>query len=260
MSLSKNELKKIRSLENKKSRNEQGRFVVEGVRLVSEAMTSDFEILEVLHTADFAKEPAGSMLLRELRGRVACVHQISIREMGMISDTVTSQGLVAVIKQNRFTADQILEKDGIQSIVVAFDGISDPGNVGTMVRTCDWFGVDGILLGQNSVELYNPKVLRATMGGVFHIPIADDVDLLPTVTRAKELGYQAYVTDQHGETHFDRVKYSNKSLLIFGNEAWGASDQLKQLADARVCIRRYGAGAGWPSAPSSSTDASKCAR
>jgi TrmH family RNA methyltransferase len=102
--------------------------------------------------------------------------------------------------------------------------------------------VDGIFLGRNSVELYNPKVLRATMGGVFHLPIAEDVDLLSAASKAKELGYKVYVADNRGETHFDRIQYAIKTLLIFGNEAWGVSDQLSQLADARVCIRRYGAG------------------
>jgi RNA methyltransferase, TrmH family len=242
MSLSKNELKKIRSLAHKKDREEQGRFVVEGVRLVSEAITSDFEILEVYHTSGFLEEPANESLLRKLTERVKRVEQVSSREIETISDTVTSQGIAAVIKQRAVTVDRILKADGAQSILVAFDGVADPGNVGTMVRTCDWFGVNGILLGKNSVELYNPKLLRATMGGIFHIAIADEVDLLSTVSHARDLGYRIYVTDQGGETHFDRVQYSSKSLLIFGNEAWGVSDQLKQLADARICIRRYGAG------------------
>jgi TrmH family RNA methyltransferase len=162
--------------------------------------------------------------------------------MEVLSETVTFQGIVAVVKQKTFSLDVILQMNGTQSLLVAFDGVSDPGNVGTMVRTCDWFGVDGILLGRNSVELYNPKVLRATMGGVFHVPIVQGVDLLSTASQAKGLGYRVYVTDQNSETHFDRVKYSNKSLIVFGNEAWGVSDQLKQLADTAISIRRYGAG------------------
>jgi TrmH family RNA methyltransferase len=129
-----------------------------------------------------------------------------------------------------------------QCTLVAFDGVSDPGNVGSMVRTCDWFGVNGILIGRSSVELYNPKVLRSTMGGVFHLPIADGVDLPPTLSKAKECGFKIYVTDSHGETHFDHVTYDSKSLIVFGNEAWGVSDQVRELADVRLGIRRYGAG------------------
>lgn len=242
MSLSKNKLKELRELTHRKHRDEQGKFLVEGVRLVCEALHSDYKVLEAFHTVDLSEHPGGEALLKELRKKSPSVYEITNREMEILSETVTFQGVVAVVKQKRFSVDAILRRNGSQSILVAFDGVSDPGNVGTMVRTCDWFGVDGILLGRNSVELFNPKVLRATMGGIFHVPIADAVDLLSTVSHAKELGYHVYVTDQKAGTHFDRVKYSAKSLLVFGNEAWGVSDQLKQLADAKIGIRRYGSG------------------
>jgi TrmH family RNA methyltransferase len=110
-----------------------------------------------------------------------------------------------------------------------------------MIRTCDWFGLGGVLLGRNSVELYNPKVVRATMGGVFHLRVADDVDLLSAVTKAKEAGYSVYVADTSGEVHIDRVRFAEKTMVVFGNEAWGVSDRLKECADVRVAIRRYGA-------------------
>jgi TrmH family RNA methyltransferase len=242
VALSKNKLKELRELTHRKRRDEQSKFLVEGVRLVSEALLSDYTVLEAFHTADLPEHPGGDALLKTLTKKSSSVYEITNREMEVLSETVTFQGVVAVVRQKRFSVDMILRRNGSQSVLVAFDGVSDPGNVGTMVRTCDWFGVDGILLGRNSVELYNPKVLRATMGGIFHVPIADGVDLLSTVSHAKELGYQVYVTDQNGETHFDRVKYPSKSLFVFGNEAWGVSDQLKQLANTRIGIRRYGSG------------------
>jgi TrmH family RNA methyltransferase len=79
------------------------------------------------------------------------------------------------------------------------------------------------------------------MGGIFHLSVVEDVDLLPAISKAKSLDYRVYVTDAAGETHFDRVRFTHRALIIFGNEAWGVSDQLKQLADERVAIRRYGA-------------------
>jgi len=242
MALTKNKLKELRELTHKKHRDETGKFLIEGVRLVGEAMNSDYKILEAFHTTDLSEHPGGEALLQTLKGKTSSVYQITNREMEVLAETVTFQGIVAVVKQKSFSVDAIMQRNGTQSLLVAFDGVSDPGNLGTMVRTCDWFGVDGILLGRNSVELFNPKVLRATMGGVFHLPIADSVDLLSTVSHARSLGYTIYVTDQKSKTHFDRVKYSIKSLLVFGNEAWGVSDQLKQLADTTVSIRRYGAG------------------
>jgi TrmH family RNA methyltransferase len=242
MSLTKAKLKDLKELTHKKHRDEQGKFLIEGVRLVCEALNSDYKVLEAFHTAELMHQPGGGALLEALLKKSPTLLEITQRDLEVLTDTVTAQGVVAVMKQKRFTTDDLLQHNGVQSVLVGFDGVSDPGNVGTMVRTCDWFGVDGILLGRNSVELYNPKVLRSTMGGLFHLPIAEDLDLLATATHAKTLGYKVYVADQHGETHFDRVKYEMKSLLIFGNEAWGVSDQLKGLADARISIRRYGAG------------------
>lgn len=242
MPVTKSKLKELRELTHKKHRDEQGKFLVEGVRLVCEAVNSDYKILEAFHTSDIGEHPGGESLLQTLKKKSTSVYQITNREMEILSETVAFQGVVAVVKQKTFPLDRVLQKNGSQSVLVAFDGVSDPGNLGTMVRTCDWFGVDGILLGRNSVELYNPKVLRATMGGVFHLPITEGVDLIAVASNAKTLGYEVYVADQKGETHFDRVKYSTKSLIIFGNEAWGVSDQLKQLADVRISIRRYGAG------------------
>ncbi|MBI5473006.1 MAG: RNA methyltransferase [Ignavibacteriae bacterium] len=242
MSLTKAKLKSLKELTHKKFRDEQKKFLVEGLRFVHEAASSDFEIHEAYHTPELAEQHAGKVVLQALKHKTKELHEVSARDLDAISETVTGQGIIAVVEQKQFSAESMLKCPDGQSVLVAFDGVSDPGNVGSMVRTCDWFGVNGIMIGRNSVELYNPKVLRATMGGVFHLPIADGVDLLPLISKAKSLSYKVYVTDLHGETHFDHVRYDSKSLIIFGNEAWGVSDQLKQLADVRLVIRRYGAG------------------
>lgn len=242
MSLSKTKLKELKKLTQKKYREDQRKFLVEGLRLVQEAARSDYVMLEAYYTEEIERSPQGSNLVQMLLQKTQHVYRVRQRELEAISATVTTQGIVAVLQAREYTADAVLRCPDGQCLLVAFDGISDPGNVGTMVRTCDWFGVNGILIGRNSVELYNPKVLRATMGGVFHLPIADRVDLLSAISSAKNLGFKVYVTDPHGETHFDHVTYESKSLIIFGNEAWGVSDQVKRLADVRLVIRRYGAG------------------
>jgi len=240
MALTKSKLKELRQLTSKKHRDEEKRFIIEGVRLVQEAVNSDYTIQEAFYTHDLVENPGGASLLQTLKRKTKSLHPVTTREMEVISETVTFQGIVAVLRQKRFAVESMLQESAGQSQLVAFDSISDPGNVGSMIRTCDWFGIDGILIGGNSVDLYNPKVLRATMGGVFHLSIAEGVDLLSTLSRAKGMGYRVYVTDLQGETHFDRVKYELKSIIVFGNEAWGVSDQVKRLADTRVAIRRYG--------------------
>lgn len=241
MTLTKGKAKAIKSLNTRKIRDEQRKFLVEGMRFVHEAASSDFQILEVFYTDDFERDAQGKSLLQLLKKKCGELHKISARDLATIGDTETSQGIVAVLRQRGFTADALLNCAHGQCTLAAFDAIADPGNVGSMIRTCDWFGIDGILIGKNSVELYNPKVLRSTMGGVFHLPIAEEVDLLSALSMAKSLGYKIYVTDLNGETHFDHVTYENKSVIVFGNEAWGVSDQIRELADVRLVIRRYGA-------------------
>jgi TrmH family RNA methyltransferase len=242
MTLSKPKLKELRSLTHKKYRDEEKKFLVEGFRMVSDAVDSGFKILEVYYTREVKESSSGKGLLQRLSEKTTSLIEISDREMELISETVTFQGIVAVLRQKRFSIDAMLESRKSHSRLVAFDGVSDPGNAGTMIRTCDWFGVDGVILGGASVELYNPKVIRATMGGMFHLPIAEGVDLLPTLSRARDLGYKVYVTCTDAESHFDRVQYDARSIIVFGNEAWGVSDQVKQLADVHLAIRRYGLG------------------
>ncbi len=242
MALSKSKLKELRALTHKKYREEEKKFLVEGSRMVGDAVDSGFKILEAFYTKELRDSSSGKALLHRLAGKTSNLIEISDREMELISETVTFQGVVAVLRQKHFSLDALLESTKSKSHLVAFDGVSDPGNAGTMIRSCDWFGVDGVILGGNSVELYNPKLLRSTMGGVFHLPIAEGIDLLPALSRARDLGYKVYVTCPDAESHFDRVNYDAKSIIVFGNEAWGVSEQVKELADVHLAIRRYGLG------------------
>lgn len=236
MELTRARIKSIKELSRKKSREERNHFLVEGLRLVQEAAESDFEIVEILHTSEFMKEHGS--LLAHLQSRTDRIVQVSSRELDAITETVSAQGIVGILAKRATPWESVFPNDG--SVVVAFDSIADPGNMGAMIRTCDYFGAGGVLIGKSAVELYNPKVVRATMGSLFHLRIAEDVDLPVALTYAKSLGYRVYVTDVHGETHFDKITFDPKSLIVFGNEAWGVSDQLRDLADVRVMIRRYG--------------------
>jgi TrmH family RNA methyltransferase len=238
--VTKAELKEIRSLTQKKFRDTLGLFTVEGLRLTQEAAGSHFEIVKVLHAAGFADEPSGRKLLDALHQKCPDVHQVTGRDMEQVTDTVTSPGILAVVRQRRESVVSLVARREPSTVLVAVDSVSDPGNLGTIIRTCDWFGVDGVLIGRNSVDLYNPKVVRASMGGVFHVRVVDDVDLLSTLSQAKNAGFALYVTDVEGESHFDRTNYAKKSVIVFGNEAWGISDPIRDMADVRVGIRRYG--------------------
>jgi TrmH family RNA methyltransferase len=240
MAITQADRKRLNQLQQKKFREEQGRILIEGSRLVREALTSRAEILEAYHTREFADSQAGRVLVEKLLGKAGQVHAVTSRELDSFTDTVHAQGIAAVVRYDAAQPEVFLRTPGRPGVLVAIDAVSDPGNLGSMIRTCDWFGVSGLVLGRNSVELLNPKVVRATMGSLFHLPIAAGADLLSFLSAAKECGFAIFVTDVHGEAHFDHVQYSDRSIIVFGNEAWGVSDQILQLADTRVTIRRYG--------------------
>ncbi|HXX62563.1 MAG TPA: RNA methyltransferase [Bacteroidota bacterium] len=240
MSLAQKTIKEIRALSQKKARDEQGLFVVEGLRLAQEAAGSDFEVLRVLHTAEFVSEGPGRTVIEKFSKKCRHVEQVTAKDIDRVADTVSTQGVIALLRQKQMHVDALMASEHASSVLVALDGVSDPGNLGSIVRTCDWFAVSGIFIGRSSVDLYNPKVIRATMGGIFHLPVVTDVDLLSSISRSRERGYTVYVADGAGETHFDRVRFAHRSLIVLGNEAWGVSDQIRRLADMRVAIRRYG--------------------
>ena len=240
MTVTRAQLKQLRDLTRKKGREETGTFIVEGVRLVREALHSSFPVLECYHTVEAAAQPSVAPLIEMARARSLSVVTLSARDMDSVSDTVTAQGLLAVVRQQHPSLEKVVQQTPGESILLALDGVGDPGNLGSIIRTADWFGAHGVLVGRQSVDLYNPKVVRSTMGSLFNIPVVTEVDLLAALSHARESGYTIYGADLDGETHFDRVRFAHKAIIVLGNEAWGLSDPVRALTDIRVTIRRYG--------------------
>jgi TrmH family RNA methyltransferase len=117
--------------------------------------------------------------------------------------------------------------------------VSDPGNLGTILRTCDWFGVDAVLLGKGCVSLYNEKVVRSTSGSIFHLPIYEDVDLLKTLPELKNNGFTLVSTVMDGESLIQTL-LPEKTVLVLGNEAHGVNEAVKKISDRQVSIPRFG--------------------
>ncbi len=234
-------LKVLRSLGQKKFRDEKGVFLAEGLRLVRDAAAADAPVVEVFHTPDFAGGEEGRALLNRFRGR-AEVTEVRARDLEAFTDAVTAQGIAALVKKVDRSDEELLRKGGPPSLLVALDAISDPGNLGTLIRTCDWFGVDGLLVGKDSVEVHNPKVVRATMGGIFRLHIAERVGLHGVLSRARGEGYQIYASALEGGSEVESLRPRGKRILVLGSEARGISEPIAALAHHRVTIRRYGAG------------------
>ncbi len=230
--------KLYRSLSVKKYRDEHRLFLVEGRRSVQEALASDFDIRVVIATSSFLKEHGERPLTAAIKKRRVTLEEMSEKEFAAIADTVHAQGVGAIVEVRKTSLLGILSKDRPGALIVALDAVADPGNVGTIIRTCDWFGVDGILLGEGCVDLYSPKVVRGTMGSIFHIPVAEGVSLEKSMTLAREAGFRTVVTDTSAPEQ-PRARGA-KVLVIFGNEAHGVSKGLQVMADETIAIPRFG--------------------
>ncbi|HEX9005899.1 MAG TPA: RNA methyltransferase [Bacteroidota bacterium] len=238
--ITRQEIKRFASLSFKKFRDESGLFLVEGSRGVHEAIGSGVPLQVVVHAHDFADTAQGSRLLDALRGKHARLEAVSARDLAALSDTVHAQGIVAVVRKTAVAPEEVLSGHAPRTLIVALDAVADPGNLGSILRTCDWFGADGVLLGRNCVDLYNPKVVRATMGSIFHLRIAEGVDLGPLAARAREGGFLLAVAEARGETPLPQAPSSGKLIVVVGNEARGVSEEIGRAAVLHLAIPRFG--------------------
>jgi TrmH family RNA methyltransferase len=230
---SKTELKQYSSLLKKKFRDEQKKFLIEGKKLVEEALNSNYSCEIILLTTDFSKHYPDffkSLIRKNYR-----VEVLRNQDFGKISETVSPQGIAAVIKQPE---NKKLNEKNLSPFIVYLENISDPGNLGTIIRTCDWFGINTLVLSENTVEVYNPKVIRSSMGSIFHLNIFSNKKLSEVAT-LKDKGYKFICADLDG-TDIYIFNPPEKSILFFCNESSGPSPELLSLSDEKITIPRKG--------------------
>jgi TrmH family RNA methyltransferase len=234
--------KNTRLLLTKKHRLQEGKCLIEGRRFVSEALAAGAAVESVLVTGEFASEKEGGDLVGLARRAGAAVLTITPAQLAALSDTVTAQGVVAVAGLPGVAFDALPVPGRGRSLIVGLEAVADPGNVGTIIRTSAWFGADAVVMGEGTAELSNPKLLRATMGAVFRIPVVPGVDLLEAAPRLKRRGYRIVVSEAGGADADAAFAGGGRVFLIFGSEAHGIRRELSSLADARYGIPRYGTG------------------
>ncbi|MBI2429658.1 MAG: RNA methyltransferase [Ignavibacteriales bacterium] len=235
--MSKSKLAEIKKLHQKKYREEMGLYIVEGRKSIDEALDAGVEIKSVVYDEKKVNDAA---FLSRLRKSVKDLISAKPKEIESLSDAVTSQGLIAVlpIGTSSGALDKVLKRES--ALVVTLDGIKDPGNLGTIIRTCDWFGVDALLIGKNSVDLYNPKVVRATMGSMFHFPVFNEIDLVNISTQSHKEGFSIYSAELSGSDDVRKTEFSKKSLIVIGSESHGVSEEISRLADKKISIPKFG--------------------
>lgn len=232
--ISKNQLKQYSFLKQKKYRKEENKFIVEGKKLVEELINSNFEVEVILITNSFQEK--NKLFIDELNKHKIQIELIQQKELDKLAETETPQGIIAIakIKEQKFSLDKINS-----NIIIAFENINEPGNLGTMLRTADWLGFNDILISKNSVELYNPKTIRSSMGSIFHLNIHNEIDLYNVCENLKTREYKIYCTDTNGES-LDKLKYDEKLIIVFSNEANGPTENLIKISDRKITIPSRG--------------------
>jgi TrmH family RNA methyltransferase len=236
--LTRAELKWFQSLRRKKIRRAEGRFLLEGWRALDEAIAANAPLECVAVVPERSRDPERVSALRTLQDRGVPIKEAIEDNLALISDTMHSQGVVATVRMATTDLGTILSPTA--SLVVALDAVGDPGNLGSVLRTCDWFGVAGVLLGKGCVELYNDKVVRATAGSLFHLPIVEHVDLCLALTAAKRGGFRLVMTAAAGDVTLPSLPHGPRTVVVLGSEAHGISAEERALGDAVVRVPRFG--------------------
>ena len=216
--VSKNQIKLITSLQQKKYRKQEQLFFAEGVKVVQELLNSNFELQDLFTTKqDFLTVSKNK------------VHAISEAELKKISALTTPNTCLAVFKIPK--AKEMIEK----GLIVALDDVRDPGNLGTIIRLCDWFGIETLFCTDESVDIYNPKVVQATMGSISRVNVVyGNLESFLSQTKLPVFG-----TFMDGKNIYQE-KLPKEGVIIMGNEANGISPSVEKLVSERIAIPRFG--------------------
>lgn len=220
-------------------RKESSAFIVEGPHLVERAFQTDPKNIQLVALTDAALQRDEALVRKMQKANIQFSH-ITAKQSEKISDTKTPQGIFARVTFRSFPVSSISRDSGC---ILALDGVQDPGNVGTIIRTAAWFGVKHILLGIGCADVYLPKALRSTQGEIFSVTTYGQINLPEAVTNLKSRSYYVVGTtlsDNAGSIY--RTTPRKNSVVIFGSEAHGISDALVALSDEQVLIPRIGSG------------------
>lgn len=216
-------IKEIKKLHEKKYRNLNQKFIVEGQRFVKEAMESDFEIEYVIIDENMLGKFTDLKIKDE---NILIVSEVVFKDL---CDTKMPQGILAIVKNKQVQ----LHSD--VGFYVLLDKVQDPGNMGTIIRTANAAGANGVILTKGTVDIYNEKTLRSTMGSIFKIPIIID-ESLKFVSELKQRGFKLICSSLDTDKNFYEVDLNGKVIIAVGNEGNGISDEIYNISDEKVKI------------------------
>ncbi len=226
------QVKRLLHLQKKsKARNEEKVFLVEGLRMFEEVPKERVEKVYISETLYNKRK-------QELNLKDFQVEVLSDSVFQAVSDTKTPQGILCVVRQKRYDVEKILEIPNPHFVVL--DNLQDPGNLGTIVRTAEGAGVHAVFLSRESVDIYNPKTIRSTMGSIYRMPVIYVDDLPELLDALSDRGIKSYAAHLDGKNTYDKENYRSGSAILIGNEGNGLRDEVAKRADIWVRIPMQG--------------------
>ncbi len=217
-----------------KERKDADLFIVEGPKMFLEAPK---ERIEATYVSSYFYEKFKNS--PDLKGRDFEV--VADQAFAAMSDTKTPQGVICLVKQYHYTLDELLKTaNGKAPLIMVLENLQDPGNLGTIMRTAEGAGVTGVLMTSTTVDLYNPKVIRSTMGSIYRMPFHYTDNLEGALNYLKEKGIHLYAAHLKGKTWYDEEDYKTGTAFLIGNESKGLTDKTADMADTYIRIPMEG--------------------
>ncbi|VBB08763.1 trna/rrna methyltransferase spou type [Lucifera butyrica] len=232
-------VKMAASLKQKKNRDKYGLFAVEGSRLAEEALKSGWPVEYCFFTAEDSQNERAGKIIEMLQSRSCRMLQISRSLYDKISDTEQGQGVILLIKKRQADIKAVFNNKET-SLLIVLDELQDPGNVGTVIRTADAAGCDGVILTPGCADLFSGKTIRASMGSLFHLPVVEAMPKSAVISMLREKKIKLAATALNDADIYFEADLRDSLAIILGNEGQGVSDEMLSAAAVKLHIPLYG--------------------
>lgn len=233
-------IKEIASLKQRKYRDRLGMFLAEGVRLVEECANANWPVEICIYTEEAATRERVKAIIEQLSTTDCRMVVVPEELYNKIADTEQPQGIMAALKKRQLTIEQMLVSTDKLALLVVLDGIQDPGNAGTIIRTADAAGCDGVIALKGSADIYSGKTVRATMGSLFHLPVIEGLSYSELILKLKQADIKLLATCLQQSAVYYQADFNRPVAVILGNEGQGVSQELIGAADACLTIPLIG--------------------
>jgi TrmH family RNA methyltransferase len=234
-----------------KARREQNAFIAEGIKMFTEAppirikeVYVSSELLNRINIAErYLDNDDEDKLLRKCKEKLdkTGFTEVSDKVFKKMSDTVTPQGIISVVDRKTYELKDLIRLSSDMSLrVLILESVQDPGNLGTMIRTAEAAGFDFVLASEGTVDVYNPKVIRSTMGSVYRVPVIYTHGLKADIEELKGVGVKVYAAHLKGKHDYNKINFGKRTAIMIGNEGNGLSDEIAGAADEYIKIPMQG--------------------